>query len=43
LPSPPVIRVGRTLGRWFGMPDTDVAQVIPNLGRFAPPDVGFMA
>jgi uncharacterized protein (DUF1501 family) len=37
LPSTSVDRYAATLGRWFGISDTDLLTVLPNLGRW---DVG---
>ncbi len=31
-----------TLGRWFGISDVDLPQMLPNLGQFATPDLGFL-
>ena len=30
------------IGKWFGMPGTDIAQVFPNLAQFPTNDLGFM-
>ncbi|MCC6196382.1 MAG: DUF1501 domain-containing protein [Burkholderiales bacterium] len=43
IPGIAVDQVGSTLGKWFGMPAGDIAQVFPNLSRFSTPDLGFMA
>jgi len=32
----------RTGPRWFGVADSDLPLVLPNLGRFASKDLGFM-
>jgi uncharacterized protein (DUF1501 family) len=32
-----------TLARWFGIADTDLARVAPNIGNFAERDLGFLA
>jgi len=42
LPSTAVDQMSATLMKWFGVPASDQAMVLPNLGRFATPDVGFM-
>ena len=31
-----------TLGRWFGIPDLDLPQILPNLNQFAAADLGFL-
>jgi len=42
IPSLAVDQVGSTLGKWFGMPSTDITQVFPNVTRFPTADLGFM-
>ncbi|MCC7327343.1 MAG: DUF1501 domain-containing protein [Burkholderiales bacterium] len=42
IPTTAVDQVGSTLGKWFGMPDADIAQVFPNLANFTVKDLGFM-
>ena len=32
-----------TLASWFGVSATDLPVVLPNIGRFARPNLGFMA
>jgi uncharacterized protein (DUF1501 family) len=43
IPGIGVDQVGATLGKWFGMPGTDITQVFPNLHNFPVTDLGFMA
>jgi uncharacterized protein (DUF1501 family) len=31
-----------TLARWFGVSDANLPVVLPNIGRFAKPNLGFM-
>lgn len=42
IPSTSVDQYAATLARWFGVPDSDLEQVVPNLGRFASRDLGFL-
>jgi uncharacterized protein (DUF1501 family) len=42
LPSMAVDQFGATLGRWFGVSDTDLDTVFPNLANFGRRDLGFM-
>ncbi|RYD39091.1 MAG: DUF1501 domain-containing protein, partial [Verrucomicrobiaceae bacterium] len=43
IPSTSVDEYAATLAKWFGISSTYMSTVFPNLGRFANPDVGFMA
>jgi uncharacterized protein (DUF1501 family) len=42
IPTTSVDEYSATLARWFGVADSDLPLVLPNLGRFAVPDLGFM-
>jgi uncharacterized protein (DUF1501 family) len=42
IPSTSVDEYSATLARWFGVTNTDMPTVFPNLKRFARPDMGFM-
>jgi uncharacterized protein (DUF1501 family) len=42
IPTTAVDEYSATLARWFGVPASDMGLVLPNLGRFASPDLGFM-
>ncbi len=42
IPSVAVDQVGSTLGAWFGMPGSDIAQVFPNLANFSNKNIGFI-
>ena len=42
IPSTSVDEYSATLARWFGVSATDLPTVLPNIGRFAKPDLGFM-
>jgi len=42
IPEIPPEQLGATLARWFGVPESDIAQIFPRLRRFAP-DLGFLA
>jgi uncharacterized protein (DUF1501 family) len=42
IPQTAVDQVGGTLGKWLGMPGSDISQVFPNLANFSTPDLGFM-
>jgi uncharacterized protein (DUF1501 family) len=43
LPSLSVDQLGATLGTWFGVGDTELATVMPNLSNFSSRNLGFMA
>jgi uncharacterized protein (DUF1501 family) len=43
IPTTSVDEYSATLARWFGVANSDLPLVLPNLGRFATPDLGFMA
>jgi uncharacterized protein (DUF1501 family) len=42
IPTTSVDEYSATLARWFGVADSDLPLVLPNLGRFAAADLGFM-
>jgi uncharacterized protein (DUF1501 family) len=42
IPTTSVDEYAATLARWFGVAESDLPLVLPNLGRFATPDLGFM-
>jgi uncharacterized protein (DUF1501 family) len=42
IPTTSVDEYSATLARWFGVANSDLPLVLPNLGRFASPDLGFM-
>lgn len=42
IPTTSVDEYASTLARWFGVSDSDLPMVLPNLGRFGSPDLGFM-
>jgi len=43
LPSTSVDQYAATLGKWFGVSDTNMATVVPNITNFTQRDLGFMA
>lgn len=43
IPSTSVDEYNSTLARWFGVSDTNLPTILPNIGRFAKRDLGFMA
>jgi len=42
IPTTSVDEYAATLARWFGVSDSDLPMVLPNIGRFASRDLGFM-
>lgn len=42
LPDVSVDQYVATLGRWFGVSNSELATIAPNIGRFASSDLGFM-
>lgn len=42
IPTTSVDQYAATLGRWFGVPETELDLIFPNLRNFAPRDLGFM-
>ncbi len=42
IPTTSVDEYSATLATWFGVSPTDLATVLPNIGRFAHPNLGFM-
>jgi uncharacterized protein (DUF1501 family) len=42
IPSTSVDEYSATLARWFGVSDANLPVVLPNIGRFARPNLGFM-
>lgn len=42
IPTTSVDEYSATLARWFGVAEADLSTVLPNIGRFARPDLGFM-
>ncbi|HEX2854207.1 MAG TPA: DUF1501 domain-containing protein [Opitutaceae bacterium] len=43
IPSTSVDEYSATMAKWFGVSATNLPIVLPNIGRFAKPDLGFMA
>ncbi len=43
LPSTAVDQYAATLARWFGVSDTDLAMVVPNITNFSTRNLGFLA
>ena len=42
IPTTAMDQYGATLAKWFGASPVDVAQIFPNIGKFATADLGFM-
>ncbi len=42
IPSTSVDEYAGTLAKWFGVTPTNLPLILPNIGRFAKPDLGFM-
>jgi uncharacterized protein (DUF1501 family) len=42
IPTLAVDEFAATLAKWFGVPASEMAHVLPNLGRFPSSDLGFM-
>jgi uncharacterized protein (DUF1501 family) len=42
IPTTSVDEFSATLARWFGVADSDMPTVFPNIGRFANPNLGFL-
>ena len=42
IPTQSVDQFGYTLANWYGVLPEDLPYVFPNIGRFSPPDLGFM-
>jgi uncharacterized protein (DUF1501 family) len=42
IPTTSVDEYAATLARWFGVSDLDLPLVLPNIGRFVQPNLGFM-
>ena len=42
IPTTAMDQYGATLSKWFGASPVDVAQIFPNIGKFATADLGFM-
>jgi len=42
IPTTSVDEFSATLARWFGVADSNMSTVFPNIGRFAHPNLGFL-
>lgn len=43
IPTTSIEQYGATLCRWFGIPESDLPYVFPNIGAFANTNLGFMS
>ena len=43
IPTTSVDEYNATLATWFGVKPGDLSVILPNIGRFARPNLGFMA
>jgi uncharacterized protein (DUF1501 family) len=43
IPTTSVDEYAATLASWFGVPDSDLSTVLPNIGRFSKRNLGFLA
>ena len=43
IPTTSVEEFSATMASWFGVADSDLATVFPNIGRFANPNLGFFS
>jgi len=43
IPSTSVDQYAATLAKWFGVSATNMSTVVPNIGKFATSDLGFMS
>ena len=42
IPTTSVDQYAATLARWYGLPETDMSAVFPNIGNFGNSNLGFM-
>jgi uncharacterized protein (DUF1501 family) len=42
LPSTSIDQYAATLAKWFGVPDSEMPHILPNIGNFATRDLGFV-
>jgi uncharacterized protein (DUF1501 family) len=43
IPTTAIDQYGATFASWFGVANVDMPAVFPNIGRFGPPNLGFLA